>query len=108
MQKWQVKIPDCKPVRNTGNPLSLEKLISLFMIICGGIVLALMVMIFELSSHSSMSNDEQLHARIEDNEKIDKIIVEIQNGLQNKKMPRSILLSQLGELSRRMENYPSK
>ena len=60
MEEWQVKEPDCKPLTNTGNPLTLEKLISLFMIVCSGILLALTVMIFELFSKCFTQNEVQL------------------------------------------------
>ena len=106
IQKWQVKEPDCKPLRNTGNPLSLEKLISLFLIICAGIIIALIVMVFELCGHSSNSDEVLLKSRIEDKDllKFGKILAEIQNDLLMKKWPSAILLSQLNEVSKRIED----
>ena len=79
MEEWQVKEPDCKPLTNTGNPLTLEKLISLFMIILSGILLALTVMIFELCSQCSTQNEVQLDNN--DLLKFKKILEEIQNWL---------------------------
>ena len=106
IQKWQVKEPDCKPLRNIGNPLSLEKLVSLFLIICAGISLALIVMIFELCGHLSTSDALQLHPNIKDKNllKLEKIMADIQNDLLRRKRPSTILLSQLREVSRRIED----
>ena len=106
IQKWQVKEPDCKPLRNTGNPLSLEKLISLFLIIFAGIIIALIVMIFELCGHNANSDAVPIHSRIEANDllKLKNIMADIQHDLLRKNWPSTILLSQLGEISRRIEN----
>ena len=102
MEEWQVKEPDCKPLTNTGNPLTLEKLISLFMIVCSGILLALTVMIFELFSKCFTQNEVQLDNK--DLLKFKKILEEIQNDLPRNKRPSAILLSQLRESSRRIED----
>ena len=102
MEEWQVKEPDCKPLTNTGNPLTLEKLISLFMIVCCGISLALTVMIFELFSKCFTQNEVQLDNK--DLLKFKKILEEIQNDLLRNKRPSAILLSQLRESSRRIED----
>ena len=106
MEKWQVKEPDCKPLTNTGNPLTLEKLISLFMIVCSGILLALIVMIFELFSQCFIQNEVQLHSRIDNKDLLEfkKILAEIQNDLLQNKRPSAMLLSQLRQSSRRIED----
>ena len=103
MQRWKVKEPDCKPLRDTGNPLNLEKLISLFLIICAGIILALIVMLFELCGYCSTSDAIQLHSKVKDKD-FGKILAEIQNDLLRKQWPSDILLSQLGEISKRVED----
>ena len=74
--------------------------------ICSGILLALIVMIVELCSHCSPSNEVQLHSRIDNKDllKFKKILAEIQNDLLRKKRPSAILLSQLRESSRRIED----
>ena len=52
MKKLKIKhttTNNCSPVKNDeGIPLSYQKLILLFIIICGGVVFALMVLIFEI------------------------------------------------------------
>ena len=46
-KRWESMRPNCNPLVRKGNPLSLEKLISIFMILLLGIICALIVMLIE-------------------------------------------------------------
>ena len=47
LKKWTVPKPDCRPINNEGKPLSLEKMISLFIISMMGIFIAIIIIIIE-------------------------------------------------------------
>ena len=54
--KWKNRIPNCAPVKNTGKPLSLKKLSSIFIFIQCGFFLAVISFIFEKIFHFIMPN----------------------------------------------------
>ena len=47
LQKWKIEEPDCSPLRTIGKPLDFTKLISIFFIIILGVLLAIIVVLFE-------------------------------------------------------------
>ena len=51
VQKWTVPKPDCRPLHKEGKPLSLEKMISLFIISMIGILIAIIIIIIENVFH---------------------------------------------------------
>ena len=60
-EKWEIKEPSCVPLLTTGDPLSLEKLISIFLIGCIGFLLSFLVFVYELclSCTKQIRNDEK-------------------------------------------------
>ena len=52
LKKWTMPKPNCKPIHKEGKPLSLEKMISLFIISMIGIFIALIILIIEKIFHS--------------------------------------------------------
>ena len=58
-EKWEVKEPSCEPLLVSGDPLSFQKLISIFTIISIGFLLALAVLAYEMYAAKKPNNDEQ-------------------------------------------------
>ena len=54
--KWKIKKPNCAPLKNTGKPLSLKKLSSVFIFIQCGFFLAVISFIFENIFHFILPN----------------------------------------------------
>ena len=52
IKKWTVPKPDCRPHHKEGKPLSLEKIISLFIISMIGILIAIIILIIEKILHA--------------------------------------------------------
>ena len=52
LKKWMVPKPDCRPIYKQGKPLSLEKMISLFIISMIGILIAIIILIIEKTFHA--------------------------------------------------------
>ena len=52
IKKWKMPKPDCKPIHREGEPLSLEKMISLFIISMMGIFIAITIIIIEKIFHA--------------------------------------------------------
>ena len=47
LQRWKIEEPDCSPLIREGKPLNFKKLISIFFIIGLGVLLAIIVVLFE-------------------------------------------------------------
>ena len=47
LQRWKIEEPDCSPLIRMGKPLNFKKLISIFFIIGLGVLLAIIVVLFE-------------------------------------------------------------
>lgn len=58
-EKWEVKEPSCEPLLVSGDALSLQKLISVFLIIAIGIFIALSVLVHEKFNAKKLNTDEQ-------------------------------------------------
>ena len=52
LQRWKIKEPDCSPMIREGKPLNFKKLISIFFIIGLGVLLAIIVVLFENFHHN--------------------------------------------------------
>ena len=52
LKKWTVPKPDCKPLHKEGKPLSMEKMISIFIISIMGIFVAIITIIIENIFHA--------------------------------------------------------
>ena len=63
IKKWTVPKPDCRPLHKEGKPLSLEKMISLFIISMIGIFIAIIILIIEKIFHAYKS---RIHVSIKE------------------------------------------
>ena len=52
LKKWTVPKPDCNPIHKDGEPLSLEKMISLFVISTIGIFFGIIIITIEIIFHA--------------------------------------------------------
>ena len=52
LQRWKIEEPDCSPLIREGKPLNFKKLISIFFIIGLGVLLAIIVVLFEIFQHN--------------------------------------------------------
>ena len=52
LQRWKIEEPDCSPLITSGNPLDFTKLISIFFIIILGVLLAIIMVLFENFQHN--------------------------------------------------------
>ena len=58
---WKTTKPDCKPLRDTGKPLSMGKLSTAFFVIMSGIALALVSLLLEIILKLSIATSFQQH-----------------------------------------------
>ena len=56
-QKWELPRPDCGELHRSGNSLSWQKLISVFIIVIIGISTALVILFIENLTHSYLTNN---------------------------------------------------
>ena len=77
--------PNCNPLVRKGNPLSLEKLISIFMILLLGIICALIVMLIEQCKYFKADLNVNQPAKSVDFQKLKLVCEEIENCLNKKK-----------------------
>ena len=83
--KWGIAKPDCVPLLSSGTPLGMKKLISLFLIILFGILLAFMIMILE-NFYQKNYDDKKDQTGDENRWRFDRIIAEIYKN-NTKKLP---------------------
>ena len=92
MNRWKDKKPSCTPLVRKGNPLSFEKLVSLFFIIGIGIVSALVVMIYEKFTFSENEKARLIEQREENLKDFIMTVKELHNCLQMNEWPDKKLL----------------
>ena len=61
-KKWEIKEPTCKPLLQSGDPLTLKKLISIFLVMCIGLLLSLAGLIYELFKTKPTYNKKKQEA----------------------------------------------
>ena len=82
-EKWETKEPSCEVSLQTGKPFNLKKLISIFIILCIGFLLAMVVLAYELlNSQKRNSEDQDV-----DFMRFEMIIYEIYKNLSKKTRP---------------------
>ena len=99
-EKWDnKKKSSCEPLLTSGNPLSLEKLISIFLIICVGLPIGLIVLVWELC------NTKQKISRLENVDflRFEMIVSEINKSLCKKTRPNVGLLTLLQDASEKIK-----
>ena len=59
LQRWKIKEPDCSPIIREGKPLNFKKLISIFFIIGLGVLMAIIVLLFENFQNISLKKKNE-------------------------------------------------
>ena len=82
IKKWKMPKPDCKPIHREGEPLSLEKMISLFMISMIGFSIAIVINIIENVFHAFKPRKHlQVPIKEINSMKLQKIFMKFQENL---------------------------
>ena len=82
IRKWTLPKPDCRPIYEEGTALSLEKMISLFIISMIGIFIAIITMITEKIFYEYKPK-KQVSIKEANNMKLQRLFLKLQNILSN-------------------------
>ena len=78
-KKWSVPEPNCSPLHKEGKPLSLEKMISLFILSIIGIFIGLIIFIIEKLCYAYKPRRQQESNKM----KLQKLFLKLQKTLNN-------------------------
>ena len=79
LKKWTMPKPNCKPIHKEGKPLSLEKMISLFIISMMGIFIAIITIIIENIFHAYKPK-KHVSIKEANNMKLQRLFMKLQNN----------------------------
>ena len=82
IKKWTLPKPDCRPIQKEGKPLSLEKMISLFIISIIGIFIAIIIIIIENVFHAYKPM-KRASIKESNNMKLQRLFMKLQNNLND-------------------------
>ena len=101
IKKWTVPKPDCRPLHKEGKPLSLEKIISLFIISMIGIFIAIIIIIIEKIFHA---HKPRKHVSIKEanNMNLQRFFMKLQKKLNDEVF---FLESPITKLLKEMQNH---
>ena len=102
-QKWKIDEPNCQPLIRKGNPLSFEKLVSLFLILVIGVFCSLIVMIYEKCSFSKEEKANLISEREASRKRCGIIFKEMKDCLGKGEWPESELLRLFSEASEKIK-----
>ena len=83
LRKWTLPKPDCRPIYEEGTALSLEKMISLFIISMSGTFIAIIIMITEKIFYEYKPK-KQVSMKEANDMKLQRLFLKLQNILSNK------------------------
>ena len=106
LKKWEKAKPDCGTILRSGNPLSWQKLITVFMIVKMGILIALAILFIEKMYHTFLYKNLPHHLAIQEANmiKLQHFIVRIESNLKNDSL---IEHSTIKTLDQEIKNYNS-
>ena len=102
-QKWKIDEPNCQPLIRKGNPLSFEKLVSLFLILVIGVFCSLIVMIYEKCSFSKKEKSNLISEKEASRKKCGIIFKEMKDCLAKGDWPDSELMKLFNEASEKIK-----
>ena len=79
LKKWSVSEPNCNPLHKEGKPLSLEKMISLFIISMIGIIIAIIINTIENIFHAYKPR-KHISVKEANNLKLQRLFMKLQNN----------------------------
>ena len=98
LQRWKIDEPDCSPLTQKGRPLNFNKLISFFFIIGFGVLLAMVVVLFENLQHDLLKKKNDCYPNnVRDDEflRFKLIIAEVRKNADQNKIPASGVINLL-------------
>lgn len=81
-KKWTMLKPDCRPIHNEGTPISLEKFISLPIILMIGIFIAFIIIIIENIFHTHQPK-KHVSIHVANNIRLQKLFMKLQDNLND-------------------------
>ena len=101
-KKWELKMPDCKPLKRNGTPLSFGKLTTLFLEISLGLLLTLVLLLSEkiYSLYKPVDKHQLFKKHLANNSTMKTILKDIKECLQK----RNINDTELMLLMEKIEN----
>ena len=103
LKKWAVPKPDCRPLHKEGKPLSLEKMISLFIISIIGIFIGFIILIIEKIIHA-YKPIQQNSIKESNKMKLQKLFLKLQKTLNDDEV---FLESTMKTLDYEIQNHNS-
>ena len=82
LKKWNIPEPNCSPLHKEGKPLSLEKMISLFIISIIGIFIGLIILLIEKIFHAYKPM-RQISIKESNKMKLQKLFLKLQKTLND-------------------------
>ena len=76
LQRWKIEETDCSPLIREGKPLNFKKLISIFFIIGLGVLLAIIVVLFENFQHNFLKKKNYPN-KVNDDSILEKVFVNL-------------------------------
>ena len=104
-QKWKINEPNCQPLIRKGNPLSFEKLVSLFLILVIGVICSLIVMIYEKCTFSKEEKANLISERNASRKRCGIIFKEMKDCLGKREWPDSELIRLFNEASEKIKTF---
>ena len=106
LKKWEKAKPDCGTILRSGNPLSWQKLITVFMIVKMGILIALAILFIEKMYHTFLYKNLPHHLAIQEANmiKLQHVLMRIECNLKN---DNNVKLSTIETLVQEMKHYDS-
>ena len=101
LKKWNTPEPNCNPLYKEAKPLSLEKMISLFIISIIGVIIGLIILIIEKIIYASKPV-QQISIKQSNKLKLEKLFLELQKTLNDGEF---FLESTMMELDHEIHNH---
>ena len=104
-QKWNFKKQNCAPLESSGEPLSFQKLLSLFLISLFGIILTLIILFIEIIFKKWCYKSNALTQHPTDTAELllKNNLQELLNVLQKRNMGNQVLHSMIQDLQKKIQ-----
>ena len=105
LQKWTFKKQNCAPLESSGEPLSFQKLLSLFLISLFGIILTLIILFIEIIFKKWCYKSNALTQHPSDTAELllKNNLQELLNVLQKRNMGNQVLHSMIQDLQNKIQ-----
>ena len=104
LKKWTVPKPDCSPIHKDGKPLSLEKMISLFIFPIIGILIAIIIIIIENMFHLYKPR-KRVCIKEANKMKLQRFFMKLQNNLNDEVFFHESPITTMRTLLKEIQNH---